>query len=141
MSIPLQITFHGLDSSPAIEARVREWTDKLEKVFPRIVRCTVAIAQPHAQHRKGNQFHVRIELAVPGQDVVVSNDPGREETHEDPYVALRDAFRAARRQLDAHGDKLRGDVKRHGAPGSDSIASMLDTGDWGDLADAVPRPS
>jgi ribosome-associated translation inhibitor RaiA len=123
MTIPLQITFHGLDSSAAIEARVREWTEKLERVFPRIVRCLVAIEQPHAQHRKGNQFHVRIELSVPGEDIIVSNDPGRDEDHEDPYVALRDAFRAARRQLEAHSEKLRGDIKRHGAPGGDSMSS------------------
>jgi ribosome-associated translation inhibitor RaiA len=125
MTIPLQITFHGMDSSAAIEARVREWTEKLERVFPRIVRALVAIEQPHAQHRKGNQFRVRIELSVPGEDIIVSHDPGRDEDHEDPYVVLRDAFRAARRQLDAHAEKLRGDIKRHGAPGGDSLSSNV----------------
>lgn len=35
--------------------------------------------------------------------------------HEDPFVALRDAFRAARRRLEDYERKRR-DVKRHSEP-------------------------
>jgi len=120
----MQITFHGLDPSPAVEALCRECVDKLEKVYPRLIRCLVTVELPHTQHRKGNQFHVRVELSVPGQDIVVSQDPGRDEKHEDAYLTIRDAFRAARRQLEDHARKMRGETKTHGTPGGDSMSSM-----------------
>jgi hypothetical protein len=45
---------------------------------------------------------VRVTVAVPGPDIVVSCDHAPDDAHEDAYVAVRDAFRAARRQLVAH---------------------------------------
>jgi cold shock CspA family protein/ribosome-associated translation inhibitor RaiA len=102
MQIPVDITFKELARSDALEARVREWVDKLERVYDRIVRCEVMIETPHRHHRNGRQYHVRIRLTVPGGEIVASHDPGPDETHEDAYVALRDAFTAARRQLEDH---------------------------------------
>ncbi|MGH8731193.1 MAG: hypothetical protein ACREVF_05715 [Burkholderiales bacterium] len=43
------------------------------------------------------------------------------DAHEDVYVALRDAFNAASRQLEDSIRRMRGDVKHHqGRPRSDS---------------------
>ncbi len=39
MKIPLQITFRDFDSSPAVDARVREEVDKLERFHPNIISC------------------------------------------------------------------------------------------------------
>ena len=36
-----------------------------------------------------------------------AGDPGRAEDHEDPYIAVRDAFLAARRQLEDYVHKMR----------------------------------
>jgi cold shock CspA family protein/ribosome-associated translation inhibitor RaiA len=102
MQIPVDITFKEMAKSDALEARVREWVDKLERVYDRIVRCEVMIETPHRHHRNGRQFHVRVRLTVPGGEIVASHDPGPDETHEDAYVAMRDAFNAARRQLQDH---------------------------------------
>lgn len=107
MQVPLHITFHGLDVSPALEARIREHAAKLEQFYDRITRCEVAVELPHQHHRHGKHWHIRIQLTVPGQDIVVSRDPGRDEDHEDPYVAVRDAFAAARRQLEEHVKRVR----------------------------------
>jgi cold shock CspA family protein len=114
MQIPVEITYRDIEKSDAVEARVRDWVDKLERVYDRITRCEVTIGQPHHRHRKGNAFSVTVRLTVPGSEVVSSHDPGPDGAHEDVYVALRDAFLASRRQLEDHvRSRLRRDVKFH----------------------------
>jgi ribosome-associated translation inhibitor RaiA len=112
MQVPLHIKFHGVDPSPYLEQRIREHVAKLETLCDRITRCEVVIELPHLHHRNGKQFHVRIDFSVPGHEIVVSRDPGVDEAHEDPYVAVRDAFLAARRQLEDHLHKVRDDKIR-----------------------------
>jgi ribosome-associated translation inhibitor RaiA len=113
MQTPLRISFHQLPPSPALEADVRARVDELEEVFERIVSCRVAIECPHRHHHQGQLYRVRVELDVPGDRIVVGRSPDRDATHEDPYVAVRDAFHAARRRLAEHAHRLRGDVKAH----------------------------
>lgn len=112
MQIPMKITFHGLDPSDALEQSIRECAAKLDSIYPRIQRCDVAIETPH--QRGGLQYHVRIDITVPNGEIVVSHDPGPNEAHKDPTLAIRDSFRAARRQLEDYVRRnLRGEVKAH----------------------------
>lgn len=113
MPIPLNITFHGMASSEALENHIREKVETLEKRHPNLTRCNVTIEQPHHHKHQGNAFNIRLDLYVPGDEIVVNHD-----AHEDAYVALRDAFNAATRQVVRHAQKKRGDVKRHSLPGS-----------------------
>ncbi len=97
---PLEIVFEDFDPSDAISARLREETHKLEQFNNRITSARVVIAKPHQHQHKGNNYHVRIHLKVPGsKDIVVNHDPGDHNAHDDAYIAIRDAFRVARRQL------------------------------------------
>jgi ribosome-associated translation inhibitor RaiA len=116
MKLPVQITYRDMSSSPAIEQAVHERIAELERVYDRITSCRVMIEAPHHQHRKGNLFHVRIDLTVPGDELVVGRNPAAHHAHEDFNVALRDAFRAARRALREHARIRRGDIKNHSAP-------------------------
>lgn len=113
MNTPVDITFRAMDPSPAVEASIKDWAARLDHSFDRIERCAVVIEIPHRHQRQGNTFHVRIELTVPNQVIAVSRDPGLDHKHEDVHVAIADAFRAARRQLQDHARIQRGDVKRH----------------------------
>jgi ribosomal subunit interface protein len=114
---PAQITFRGMSSSPAVEARVREKIAELEQFFDRIIGCHVVVALPEQHSRKGNLFEVQIELSVPGgPPIVVGHRHHDKQQYEDVYVALRDAFKAAKRQLQDHSRKLRGQVKAHEVP-------------------------
>lgn len=88
-----------MESSPALEQFARRWAAKLDSVYDRIERCDVVIERPHQRQHQGQSIHVRVALAVPGPDIVVSHDRAVDGSHEDAYVAVRDAFRAARRQL------------------------------------------
>lgn len=120
MSLSYEIMFHNMDKSEAVEARVREKVAHLEELYERLTRCRVTIEAPHKNHRKGNRYQVRILLDVPHGPLVVSHGSGRNEAHKDVYLAIRDAFHAAERQLKEHSEKLRGDVKTHELPASQS---------------------
>jgi ribosomal subunit interface protein len=111
MQVPLQISFRNMDPSPAIETVVREKAAKLDRFFERIVSCDVTIEAPHRHHHKGKLYKVRIDIGMPGNDVHVNQEGPKNQAHEDVYVAIRDAFDAAVRQLEDHARKLRGDVK------------------------------
>jgi len=99
MSIPVQITFRGLPPSEAVEARIREHADRLASFHRRISQCRIMVETPHRRHQHGKLYHVRIDVTFPGGEVVVGRDPRSNHAHEDIYVAIRDAFDAARRQL------------------------------------------
>lgn len=109
----VQITFLGMPRSAAVEAQVQRWVGRLEHSFGRLVRCATWVELPHRHQRKGKTFRVRVELAVPGSTLVVNRDAGADHAHENVYVAIADAFRAARRQLRSHASVERGDVKMH----------------------------
>jgi len=116
MQIPLQITFRGLPPSDAFEARIRERARKLERFHGRITRCHVVVEAAHRHRHNGNLYNVRIDLTVPGGELVVSREAPECDSHQDPYVALRDAFDAAARKLEDHLRRQRGKVKSHETP-------------------------
>jgi ribosomal subunit interface protein len=116
MDIPLQVSFRNMDSSEAVEARIREKAEKLETYYGHINSCRVLVEAPERRRQKGKLYHLRIEIGVPGKDLVVSRHPKDKHAHEDIYVAIRDAFDAARRQLEDHVRKRGGKVKLHETP-------------------------
>jgi cold shock CspA family protein/ribosome-associated translation inhibitor RaiA len=131
MQLPLQISFHGLDRSDALEANVREHATKLEEFCDRVTSCHVVLEKPHKHHRRGNVYHVRIHVAVPRRELVVDREPAEDHAHEDPYVTVRDAFKAMRRQLEDYSREMRGDVKVHAAPPHGRVKRLVPEGDYG----------
>lgn len=109
----IEITFRGMTPSVSAEMAARRWIERLTRVYANIIGCRVVIEIPHQHHERGNVFHVRVELVVPGQCLLVTHDPGALEEHEDVYVAISDAFRAARRQLQSYAAVRRRELKRH----------------------------
>ena len=125
LQTPLEITFRNLDHSDAVEAKVREKVEKLEQVFDRMTSCRVRIEAINRQHTKGNLYQVHIEVGVPGKQVMVDRNPGKDHAHEDIYVALRDAFNAARRRLEDHSRRKSGKVKTHEVPPHGTVARLF----------------
>jgi len=116
MQTPIEITFRGFPHSDAVETRIREKAAKLEQFCDNIIGCRVAVELDHQHQHQGNLFHVRIDLNVPGKQIVVSREHHDKQSHEDMYVALRDAFDVAKRQLEEYVRIQRGEVKKHQAP-------------------------
>jgi ribosomal subunit interface protein len=113
MKLPVEITFRNMSASEALETNVREKVGKLEQFCDRIISCQVVVEAGHRHQHKGNLYHVRIDLTLPGVELVVSRDPSDNQNHADVYVAVRDAFDAARRQLDKHVRSNRREAKAH----------------------------
>lgn len=113
MQEPLQITFRGFPHSDAVEQKIREKVTKLEQFFDRIIHCKVVVEAEHHHKHQGNLYHVRVEMQVPNKTLVVSREHHDRRAHEDVYVSIRDAFKAAMRQLEDYSRMMRGDTKRH----------------------------
>lgn len=120
MREPLQINIHDMPHSAALEARIREKAAKLEEFHPNIISCRVAVEEAHRHHRQGREFHVTVDVRVPGHQVVANRDHD-----EDVYVALRDAFDSARRELEDVAREDRRQVKAHELPQHGRIARLM----------------
>lgn len=112
MQIPLQVTFRDMEHSDAVEVRIREKAEKLQRYYDRIMGCRVVVEMPQRHKHQGKLHSVRIDLTVPGAELVANHTQ-----HEDVYVAIRDAFDAMSRQLEDFARKQRGEVKTHATPG------------------------
>jgi cold shock CspA family protein/ribosome-associated translation inhibitor RaiA len=131
LSFPIEIDFRNIERSEFVEAAVRERCSRLERFAPDILRCKVTVAAPHRHHVKGNLYHVSIDLHVPGTEIVVNRDPGKDHGHEDVYVAIRDAVNAATRKMQNYVRVRRGDIKRHDVPPHGTIAELHPEQDFG----------
>lgn len=113
MQLPVEISYRHMKPSETLEALIREKAAKLERFYHRITSCRVVVEAPSKPHRPGNQCRVRIDITVPGGEIVVNRDSADQIEFKEIPVALRDAFDAARRQLEDHAHLQRGEVKNH----------------------------
>lgn len=123
MESPVQVTFRDMTPSPAVSAHVEKRAERLDKFFDRIVKCHVVVEAPHRRSAKGQKFHVRIDLHVPGKELVVSKNP--EEAREDMHAAVDDAFGDAERVLEDYARQLRSGVKSHSRPPHGVVAKVF----------------
>jgi ribosome-associated translation inhibitor RaiA len=99
MPVPLQISFRNMEPNAEIETLVRDRVAALEKFFDRIVRCRVVLDIPHRQRYRGKLCDVRIDLHVPGEEIVISRPPGPDSLRHGLAVAIHEAFDEARRRV------------------------------------------
>jgi ribosomal subunit interface protein len=134
MQVPLQITFHDVTHSDALENHIREKVQKLEQFYSALIGCKVVVDQPGLHQHKGKPFNIRIDLTVPGGEIVVDR-----QKDEDVYVALRDAFDAARRKLEDYGRRQRLEVKAHEPVLSGRVARLVRDERYGFIAGSDGR--
>ncbi|MDP1772351.1 MAG: HPF/RaiA family ribosome-associated protein [Methylobacter sp.] len=131
MQIPLQITFRGIPHSDAVEAKIREKAGKLDRFHSHIMSCRVAVEAEHHHHHQGNQYHIRIDITTPRKELVISREHHDKQAYEDIYVAIRDAFNAATRQLEDYARIQQGKVKTHDLQSSGTVTRLLAEKDHG----------
>ncbi len=131
MQIPLQITLRHMEPSPALDARIRKLAAELEHFSAHIMHCHVVVSAPHQHHHQGNLFDVRIDITAPGAEIVINTENRGSHAHEDVYVALRDAFKAARRKLQDYERERRQDVKTHGSQPQGWISELSPAENFG----------
>jgi ribosome-associated translation inhibitor RaiA len=116
----VEVTFRNMQTSGWLEKDVRARAAKLETYCQDIVSCHVAIGKPHRHQQNGNRFDVHIDIAVPGDEIAVSHSPHFRKQIDDGMRkdirgAVRDAFAAAKRQLQDYVRRRRLEVKAHTA--------------------------
>lgn len=133
MQIPLEVAFEGdLAASEAVRRRIEREVEKLERVYGRLVGCRVAVIGRSGRHRHGDLFAVHLQLSVPGgEDIFIDRNPPQDHAHEDVYVAVRDAFAAARRKLQDKRRIREGVVKTHAEPPHGKVARLFPNEGYG----------
>ena len=132
MQVEPTITFRRIRTPAALETDIRNRLARLEKFCPSIIGAHVALEMAERRHQRGNHWRLRIELVVPGERIVVTNDVSLrpelraravERTHKQDEpdaghkyakVAVREGFEVARRQVQDFVRRQRGEVKSHG---------------------------
>ena len=126
MALQMQITFRNMNHSSQVERWIREEAEKLETFYSRINRCRVAVEVPHRHHQKGERLHVRIDLNLPGKEIVVKREPAvsprprmraatpaTKPPHADLRLVIHEAFKAAGRRVQDFARRQQGRIKVH----------------------------
>lgn len=116
-----------MDTSPALEALIRQRAEHLETLYPRLVGCRVVVEVPHRGSETAKvPISVSVEADVPGHGPVIGRDTeDRREAKQDHTAALNHAFDAVERQLDRIGDRQHGRVKPHEDAGQSGVVVRL----------------
>ncbi len=139
MQIQPQITFRHMESSPALEAKIRKRVSELEQYHANLTSCRVVVELDHRHHHQGNLYHVRVDLTLPGHELVAGHESPRHQAYEHAYVAVRDAFDSVRRQLEELARRQRHQVKRHDTPLHGHISALFQDQDYGRISSADGR--
>ncbi len=134
MELLMQITFRNMESSENVKEWIRSEAGKLETFYKPIMGCRVAVEVPHRHKRKGAAYGVRIDLTLPGGEIVVKRAPtlahrlrqvretavSKEAELDAPRknlrLAINQAFEAACRRLQDYARRQRREVKTHEPP-------------------------
>ncbi|HEU0059338.1 MAG TPA: HPF/RaiA family ribosome-associated protein [Hyphomicrobiaceae bacterium] len=124
MNAPVEVHFHGIQRSEAIEQRVRDKVAKLEKHFERMTSCRVVLEATQRTALKPKVYCIKIEIGVPRQrPIVVCHERVGSHASEELTMALRDAFETVLRKIDGIASKRgqrsrleRGRRRPHAAP-------------------------
>lgn len=134
MQVEPQIAYEGFDPAEHVRRRVSSEIENLEKFFGHITACRVVVKATSGRRQHGDLYEVSIHVSLPdGRDVVANRHPSASHAHEDVLVAIRDAFNAARRQLQDQARKLRGDVKTSETLPMATVKALIGAQDHGFL--------
>jgi len=108
MKLPLEISARDVRLNGETEELIREKAAKLDKLYDQIIGCRVKVDMPHRSQRSGMMYNVRIDITVPGMELIVKREPD-----EDLHVAIVNSFETAQRRIKEYSEKQRGEVKTH----------------------------
>ncbi|MEX0856462.1 MAG: HPF/RaiA family ribosome-associated protein [Gemmatimonadota bacterium] len=125
MQVPPEIALRDVPRTDAVERAIESGIAQLEEVHDQIMACRIAVELPHRRHRQGNLYRVRVDLTVPGAEIVVSRLPPEEVANEDVVVAIGEAFDTARTRLLEHARKRRAESKSAETPTMGRVARLF----------------
>ncbi|MGA2882273.1 MAG: HPF/RaiA family ribosome-associated protein [Bryobacteraceae bacterium] len=128
MLLPVQVTFRNIEDHAGLDDYVQKEAAKLERFYSRISSCRVVVERPQ-RATSSKLFHVRIDLGVPNEELVVKHIPSLHGTledmqtqksrreaksvlvHKNPKRAIHEAFQEMGRQLQDYARRQEGAVK------------------------------
>jgi cold shock CspA family protein/ribosome-associated translation inhibitor RaiA len=143
------MTFRGVRRTDALEAEVITRLRKLETYYHGIMGCHVLVELVERHHEAGNHYHVRIDLTVPGEEIVVAHEASLHATDQDIHlakatkqdevdperkhalVAVHEAFDIARRRLQDYARRQRGSVKTAARQAHGRISQLFPVDEYG----------
>ncbi len=96
-----QVAFSGMPAAERARIDAHAWLERLGELTTSLTSGQVLIEAVN-RGRRGRHYRVRMDLTFPTGVVAVDHDHPNNRPDEDIFVAIRNAFRAARRQLEAH---------------------------------------
>ena len=151
MRAPVQITFRNVNRSDLIEQRIRTEAAKLETFYKQLLGCRVAVEVPHRHHRNGSHYRIRIDLTLPGGEIIIRREPSSSSRvrqpgepaiqkhlevkipHKNLRLAINAAFKAASRRLQDYACQQRGHVKNHAQVPEGRVSKILPQEGYGFL--------
>ena len=130
MPVPLEITFHNMDPSETMEAKVKSRAARLERFASAIISCRIVLEAAHKQPH-GGALAISIKLGLPGKDIVVKREQRRHDSRGDAYQVIGVAFDIAERQVEEHLRISRHDVKAHDGPSYARIVKLYPDQEYG----------
>jgi cold shock CspA family protein len=143
------ITFRRIADPDLLESTMLERFAALEKYSASIIGAHATLELSDRRHRDGSRYHVRLELTVPGDIIVVTHEASlrsdlraralqrtRKQNEVDPghrraKVAVRAAFEVARRRLQDYERHRQRAVKSHTPPPTGRVTELFPDRDYG----------
>ena len=134
MQTPVEIDFQGMSGTPEVHASIEKHVAELEQRYGRVTACRVVLEGPGGHHRTGGLYEVNIRLDLPnGRELNVGRTAQADERQADLSFAINDAFKHARRRLQDHVRRVRGQVKQHESQPTGTVKSLDASGEFGFL--------
>ena len=135
MQTPVEIAFRHIQPSEQLRTEIAAQAKRLEKFSSRITSCQVVVTGPQNRSRNGDVFEVELRIAMPNhKDVIVDKCRDNAPEREHALVAIRQAFEAAKRQIEDAERETRGEVKTRALErleGRGRIKKLIGVGDYG----------
>jgi cold shock CspA family protein/ribosome-associated translation inhibitor RaiA len=125
MQVPPEIAFRNIEPTDELKARILEGIQSLEEVYDRIIKCRVMVEETNPGRRAGKLNHVRIDITIPRNELVINRNPPPNPTSYDLPQAIGEAFDKARRQLLEFKRIQRGEVKTPGLPPHGRVVRLV----------------
>ena len=114
MRVPPEISYRGVNKTPALETLITEKIGKLERFYSQISSCHVAIEKTHDHPEHGSPYRVRLDITVPeDREIVVDKSPDTGKQAQPLEALIRDAFDVAIRQLKELNEQQHNHKKTH----------------------------
>ena len=107
MSFPTIVQFRGIDASDALHAKIEEYAQRLSKFADDIRSCHVVVSVDRASQQQGEHYRISIHLTLDGHEILAGDAHAMDPRHQDPYVAVADAFHVARRCIEDYARRRR----------------------------------